>query len=171
MGDITNSRHRRQNIAELDLALIPTDLGAVSGVVHPELQHSRQVADMLFIQPDAGGAHDAFQHQRGFADLFAVGADKALLHIGPVVQLQAPQLLRDQVFGPARWRGAMAVEVGQTRCHDSLRHRLAAVATHGLTLAVNQRGINCAGRNRQTAMKTGGFSRNRAGGHEGFSSA
>jgi len=159
------------NGAEFDLTLVPAHLGAVGGIVHSEFQHSRQMADVMLVQPDAGGADDAFQHQRGFADMFALSAHKALLQIRPVVQFQSAQRFRDQILRPARGRGAMAIKVGQTRSHNRFRDRLAAVATHRLSLAVDHCRVMGSRWNRQAAMKARGFSRNRTGGHEGFSSA
>ena len=88
-------------------------------------------AQMLLVEPDAGGAGDAFEDQRGLAlVLAALRPHEVLLHLGMVEQAEFLQGLRQRLARALRQRVAVAVVVGQAVGDDGLRHRLAAGAAH-----------------------------------------
>ncbi len=79
MGDIADGGDGGEDFAEPDLARVPAHAGAMGGIIDPKFQHPRQAADVTFVQPDAGGAHDALNDQRGVARVLAFDAHETLL--------------------------------------------------------------------------------------------
>ena len=105
---------------------------------------------------------------RARADVFALSANEAFLQIRPIVQLQPPELLRDQILGATRQGGAVAVEIGQPGGDDGFGHRFTPMATHRLALAINDDCVMGSWRDGQAAVKASAFGGRHNAGRKGF---
>ncbi len=175
VGEVADAADGREDVGKMNLAFIPGHACPVGAVVDVHLQHAAQAAQVLFVQPHAGGAGDALDDERRIAPVFAVRVHEALLYLGVVVDARLAQKIGHQFARRLRPRAAVAVIAGQAPVDNGLRHRLAAAAAQGARLAVDGHPVIRAAGDRLTAMKTlicvnsrgGGGGRKRVGGHGG----
>src|SRR5690606_26902346 len=88
----------KQNIAELDLRIIPADTGTVRAVIDGDLLNTLQLLQMAFVEPDAGGAGNAFKDERSLPGISLRDRDKTFLDLGVIIEHQFPELIRYQIF-------------------------------------------------------------------------
>ena len=115
----------------------PLHNGEVAAHVYIAAHHTGQVVDLLFDQPDAGGAGDTRDQQGDFFTALRQFMDEALLQRLIVPAVQTLQKTRYQFCGGGVARVALlsVLIVGfHADVDNGLGHRLTARATHGTGL-------------------------------------
>ena len=113
---------------EPDLALVPNHLGTPGGIVDRNRPHSGQLAEIAFVEPDAGRTADAFEHQDRFPAMLAGIRDELGLGQRIVIDRSRREVGRPHAVTARQVPGLVVpLEPG---IDDGPRDRLAPGAAH-----------------------------------------
>ena len=157
IGPVADGLDRREDVGELDAALVPAHAGTPGGVVDVDRRDAGLVGHVLFVEPDAGRTGYSLKEQRRFALAFPQLLDEALLEIGVIVQRQLLEDGRHRLARRFRQRISAAVIVREAVGDDRLRYRLAPVTAHRAFFSTHRDRQFEIIRNRLATVITGSF--------------
>ena len=119
-----------ENVTEAQDIVIPDHPSPMRGVVDLHGEHTVEIAQVAFVEPNARSTGDAFEQQRRLTHCAFAGGDKTFLNFRVVVDQQFMQKVRHQFVGSLREAGAVTVISLLPRSDNGFGNGLATRAAH-----------------------------------------